>query len=103
MNRLVELSPLGTRHWRSYALFRAGADCAAAGNHDAAERLFIDSLREDKDHTAALVNFAGELLVVREGKDIDFAIAQLEKVVREYGGHANRHRDPVYYAALYRL
>ena len=111
MKRHVDISALGTRSWRSYALFRAGIAAAAAADHQSAEDLYIEALRDDPGNLAARVNLAGELMLERregEGPNIEFAIVQLQQVLKKFEENATQNDetildDAVYYSALYQL
>lgn len=104
----IDLKALPTRSWRSHAFFRAGITAAARGDHETAELLFIESLRDDPTNNAARVNLAGELMVDRDDHPtndrfaIEFAVEQLE-IVRKAYDQTEKPLDEIYYAALYRL
>jgi tetratricopeptide (TPR) repeat protein len=103
----IDLSALPTKSWRSHALLRAGIAAAAKGNHEDAEGLFIEALRDDPNNLAARVNFAGELMVDRDGDPsndrfaIKMAIEQLEAVLDALTD--KEENESIYFAALYRL
>jgi tetratricopeptide (TPR) repeat protein len=98
---LVDLKQLGTKNWRSYALFRAAIDCSAAADHQSAEQLLVDALKADGNHLAAVVNFASELMGLEA--DTEFAVRQFERALERLEKNDSRYLDPVYYATLYRL
>lgn len=117
MRQTIDLGPLGTRSWRSYALFRAGGTAAARGDYTSAEQLYLRSLAVDPHHSAARVNLAAVMLDAQDESTeqagwastrfdaarMRFAVEQLKSVARAAETGTDERYSAVYYSALYRL
>lgn len=96
----TRFSLLGTRRWRSYALFRAGVRLETAGSDALARQRYHAALRFDPEIRGVRVNLA---TILSEHGDNERALPLLERVLQEIRETPGRARDPVYYSALYRL